>query len=883
MILMIGLAVQTTNAQGIWGTTSEGGDYGAGTIYKTDSVGRNPTVIHEFLASNDAIAPYYSKPCMASIGKIYGTTSGGGRYGRGVLYEFDPVNSSYNRLHSFSFSTGQSPYSDPIQGSNGKLYGLTQQGGQGNRGALYEYDLSTDKYKILASLQSDNAEFPYGRLVEGANQMMYGTTTKGGDSLDGVLFAYDIVADSMMIKYHFGDSMGRNPRTTLIKASNGKMYGLCPSGGRKNYGVIFEFNPTNDQYRVVHHFIGTDGSLPYGAMIEHNGRLYGQTFGPGGGTLFYYDLGSGTHHKLEAFNYNTGSNPYGDPIYGGNSKIYGVTSRGGLGEGTLYEYDLVHDTLKVKHRFTTPTGVHVFGSLAKHSNGKLYGTSQGGGAGRSGTLFEYDPTTEKLEAVLIFRDLLEGGFPRGQLIQAKDKKLYGMTQAGGINGQGVIYRVDPATGQYTKLVDLIDSMGTGPNGALLEANDGDLYGMTTYGGQPTGGSGTIFRYNIAQNKYTKLVSLDYNKSGIRPHGELIQARNGHFYGMAGWINRSSIFEYRIGEDSVRLVHDFVDSTGRYVYGSLIEASDGLLYGMTRRGGEHGNGVIFSVNPNTYEYALQASLIDSTTGSSSFGSLLEANNGKLYGMTYSGGGSNQGTLIEYDPQTGSLITKVDFDHTIGRNPQGSLMQAHNGMLYAHTGQSGTFIEYDIDRDTVIKTFGFTTSLGTSPVYGRPLQYFENPPCVVDTAIVQAGATLTASSVQGPYQWIDCENGNTPITGETGKSFTATQNGSYAVIVGDQQCSDTTACKTVSGLGWGDNSDQVNWSVHPNPTQGRIQVVTNQEIVHLRLVDLTGKERVVSTGSNVLEMSDMPAGMYILEVAVKSNGEQTKLFTRILKQD
>ncbi len=85
------------------------------------------------------------------------------------------------------------------------------------------------------------------------------------------------------------------------------------------------------------------------------------------------------------------------------------------------------------------------------------------------------------------------------------------------------------------------------------------------------------------------------------------------------------------------------------YGSLIQASDGKLYGMTLRGGSSGHGIIFSYDPATFTYA---KLYDfgSTNGVQPFGSLVQASDGKLYGMTHGGGSYGGGVIFSYDPAT-----------------------------------------------------------------------------------------------------------------------------------------------------------------------------------------------------------------------------------------
>ena len=212
----------------------------------------------------------------------------------------------------------------------------------------------------------------------------------------------------------------------------------------------------------------------------------------------------------------------------------------------------------------------------------------------------------------------EGGNPQSGLIQAKDKKLYGMTALGGVAGQGVLFSFDPKDSSYTKLVDFIDSIGSRPSRMLLEANDGMLYGMTPGGGSQTGGGGVIFKFDPNTKQYSVLVRFDYSKSGVSPQGDLIQASNGKLYGMAGVINKGSLFEYTIGEDSVVVKHNFVQASGNSCYGSLMEANNGKLYGMTRRGGDKNIGVMFEFDLNSDAYRVISHFNGTGNGSNPYG-------------------------------------------------------------------------------------------------------------------------------------------------------------------------------------------------------------------------------------------------------------------------
>jgi hypothetical protein len=71
--------------------------------------------------------------------------------------------------------------------------------------------------------------------------------------------------------------------------------------------------------------------------------------------------------------------------------------------------------------------------------------------------------------------------------------------------------------------------------------------------------------------------------------------------------------------------------------------------------------------------------------------------------------------------------------------------------------------------------------------------------INSSVIQNGITLSAQQAGASYQWIDCLNGNTPIPGDTGQTFTATTNGQYAVVLQLNGCTDTSACFNITSVG------------------------------------------------------------------------------------
>ncbi|HXP52514.1 MAG TPA: choice-of-anchor tandem repeat GloVer-containing protein, partial [Bacteroidia bacterium] len=144
------------------------------------------------------------------------------------------------------------------------------------------------------------------------------------------------------------------------------------------------------------------------------------------------------------------------------------------------------------------------------------------------SIFKFDPVTHKSKTVFWF-DTLNGALPVGSLMQASNGLLYGMTSKGGTHNKGVVFSFNPATNKEAVLVEFNGQNGEYPYGNLIQASNGLLYGMTTQGG--TYNNGVIFSYNLSTGSDSVIFNFDSLVSGSEPWGTLMQASNGLIYGL----------------------------------------------------------------------------------------------------------------------------------------------------------------------------------------------------------------------------------------------------------------------------------------------------------------------------------------------------------------
>jgi uncharacterized repeat protein (TIGR03803 family) len=159
--------------------------------------------------------------------------------------------------------------------------------------------------------------------------------------------------------------------------------------------------------------------------------------------------------------------------------------------------------------------------------------------------------------------------------------------------------------------------------------------------------------------------------------------------MGGINNLGVLFEWNLVTDSLVKKLDFSGvENGSSPKGSLIQADNGKIYGMTTDGGINNYGVLFEWDPATDTYTKKLDFNGVENGSNPNGSLLQADNGILYGMTCAGGMNDSGVLFEWDPSTNNYVKKIDFNGENGK-PNGSLMKASNGKYYGVTAGGGVY--------------------------------------------------------------------------------------------------------------------------------------------------------------------------------------------------
>jgi uncharacterized repeat protein (TIGR03803 family) len=278
-------------AGNLYGTTYDGGEYGAGTVFKLDNTGTE-TVLYSFGGTKEGGAFPFAGLLLDKEGNFYGTTQLGGRLGLGTVFELQPSGEE-TVLHQFTGTPdGSYPYGALIRDHSGNLYGTTLNGGRYKQcssgsgfgcGTVFKLD-KRGKETILHSFGGTvkDGALPYAGLVMDASKALYGTTNGGGVLTDGTVFKLDMTGKEKVL-YSFSTATGSHPFAGLVRDSGGNLYGTAFFGGAHN-GTVFKVSK-GGEVTVLHTFgKKKDGENPFGGLVrDPAGNLYGSTTNGGSG------------------------------------------------------------------------------------------------------------------------------------------------------------------------------------------------------------------------------------------------------------------------------------------------------------------------------------------------------------------------------------------------------------------------------------------------------------------------------------------------------------------------------------------------------------------------------------------------------------------------
>jgi uncharacterized repeat protein (TIGR03803 family) len=286
---------------------------------------------------------------------------------------------------------------------------------------------------------------PYAGLIrDGAT--LYGTTSYGGTDLAGTVFKVETGGTGFQTLHNFTGlgTQGFFPVAPLARVG-ATLYGTTAYGGANDLGSVFRVGTGGTGFQTLGSFDGTNGAIPSaGLTADAAGVLYGATgYGGSGaspdGTLFRLDPNGPTPAITPLVNFS-GTSPNGGLVLS-SGKLLGADCNCGPGGDSVFRVNLNGTDFSPVATFGGSNGDDPTGPLVADAAGNLYGVTQQGGANGLGTVFKlaFDGTNYTLSTLYTFTGGADGGTPLGGLTLGADGTLYGVTA----DGAGTVFALVP--------------------------------------------------------------------------------------------------------------------------------------------------------------------------------------------------------------------------------------------------------------------------------------------------------------------------------------------------------------------------------------------------------------------------------------------------------
>jgi len=340
-------------AGNLYGTTYLGGGTGNGAIYRLSPHGSSWTylTVYSLKGVPDGSGPAFGSLAIGDNRALFGTTEGGGFFG--TAFGVCDCKPREKVLHSFGIGTdGAQPIGGVVLDSAGNFYGTTSLGGAFGNGTVFEAKrsgLTWTESVIYSFTGGDDGASPPAGVTLDAHGNLYGTSSLGGANGGGVVYELSRSGSgwTQTVLYTFqGLSDGQNPVGGVIVDKAGNLYGTTFDGGDNGGGTVYELSPSNGSWTLttLYSFTGGYGG-PYNKLaFDAEGNLYGATNAEGMyglGSVFKLTRGNGGWTYTDLYDFPGGSNgasPYGSVTVDSKGNVFGTAAVGGSqNQGLAFE------------------------------------------------------------------------------------------------------------------------------------------------------------------------------------------------------------------------------------------------------------------------------------------------------------------------------------------------------------------------------------------------------------------------------------------------------------------------------------------------------------------------------------------------------------------
>ena len=344
--------------------------------------------------------------------------------------------------------------------------------------------------------------------------------------------------------------------------ASGSLYGTTSGGGGSGCGgggcgTAFEISPASGggaKETTLYDFSLPNAYPDAGFLMDASGNLYSTTAGGNVGssdvfgTVFELSPGNPwTENTLYTFAGGAyGADPYSGLVSDASGNLYGITIGGGVctisnrdyAGGAVFKLSPGNPwTETLLYTFFQSAYPYDYGSLAIDGSGNLYGTTVEGGANDQGNVFKITPTSvgancggSGLTTLYSFENnYTDGNQPMGAPVLDASGNLYGTTNGGGNDGEGIVWKVTPSGTEIVLHTFTGDTDGGYPEAGVVLDAAGNIYGVTPSGGDPNTSAGTVFKISSSKT-FTTLYTFNGNAEGFGASGGVLIGQDGNLYG-----------------------------------------------------------------------------------------------------------------------------------------------------------------------------------------------------------------------------------------------------------------------------------------------------------------------------------------------------------------